>query len=31
MCEFKWVVEVRQGCMMSPWLFDVFIDGWMIN
>ncbi len=20
-------VEVRQGCIMSPWLFNIFMDG----
>ncbi len=22
-------VEVRQGCVMSPWLFNIFMDGCM--
>ena len=22
-------VRLRQGCVMSPWLFDIFMDGYM--
>ena len=21
-------VGIRQGCVMSPWLFNVYMDGW---
>ncbi len=25
--SFKVKVGVRQGCVMSPWLFNIYIDG----
>ncbi len=27
--SFALVVGVRQGCVMSPWLFNIFMDGCM--
>ncbi len=28
--SFSVEVGVRQGCMMSPWLFNIYRDGWMV-
>ncbi len=25
--SFKVAVSVRQGCVMSPWLFNIYVDG----
>ncbi len=25
--NFKVKVDVRQGCVMSPWLFSIYMDG----
>ena len=27
--NFSIRVEVKQGCVMSPWLFNIFVDGCM--
>ncbi len=27
--SFTVEVGVRQGCVMSPWLFDTYMDGWI--
>ncbi len=29
--SFAMEVGMRQRCVMSPWLFNIFMDGWMME